>query len=138
MYHDTLDLHSLMIDVDNIDAAVNAAYGFGASLLIVRTLLFNLSSLFTYLLQILQHSMHPNLNTICFMQCGRTSLWNPSQVPRMQRKIPIHRYYFNYAFYNSTCMLLIIRNFLIVSLCFVMQHDICSSQTTFFISDLPL
>ena len=49
MYHDTLDSHSPMIDVDNIDATVNAAYGFGASPLAVRTLIFNLSLLFTYL-----------------------------------------------------------------------------------------
>ena len=49
MSHDTLDSHSPTIDVDNIDAVVNAAYGFGASPLAVRTLLFILSSLFTYL-----------------------------------------------------------------------------------------
>ena len=47
--HDTLDSHNLTIGVNNIDVAVNAAYGFGASPLAVRTLLFNLSSLFTYL-----------------------------------------------------------------------------------------
>ena len=47
--HHTQDSHSPTIDVDNIDAAVNVAYGFGASPLVVRTLLFNLSSLFTYL-----------------------------------------------------------------------------------------
>ena len=47
--HQTQDSHSPTIDVDNIDVAVNAAYGFGASPLAVRTLLFNLSSLCTYL-----------------------------------------------------------------------------------------
>ena len=47
--HHTPNSHSLTIDVDNIDAAVNATYGFGASPLAVRTILFNLSSLFTYL-----------------------------------------------------------------------------------------
>ena len=47
--HHTPDSHSPMIDVDNIDAAVNDAYGFGASPLVVRALLFNLSPLFTYL-----------------------------------------------------------------------------------------
>ena len=47
--HDTPDSYSLTIGVDIIDAVVNAAYGFGASQLAVRTLLFNLSSLFTYL-----------------------------------------------------------------------------------------
>ena len=47
--HETPYSHSPMIDVDNIDAVVNVAYGFGASPLAVRTLLFNLSSLFTYL-----------------------------------------------------------------------------------------
>ena len=47
--YDTPDSHSLAIDVDNIDAAVTAAYGFGASPLVVRALLFNLSPLFTYL-----------------------------------------------------------------------------------------
>ena len=47
--HHTLDSHSSTIDVDNIDVAINAAYGFGASPLAVRTLLFDLSSLFTYL-----------------------------------------------------------------------------------------
>ena len=46
---DTPKSHSLLIDVDNIDAAVNAAYGFGSSPLAVRPLVFNLSSLFTYL-----------------------------------------------------------------------------------------
>ena len=46
--HDTPDPHSLTIGVNNIDTAVNATYGFGASPLYVRTLLFNLSSLFTY------------------------------------------------------------------------------------------
>ena len=47
--HDTPDSHSLEVDVDDIDAAFNVAYDFGASSLVVRTLLFNLSSLFTYL-----------------------------------------------------------------------------------------
>ena len=47
--HHTLVSHSVMIDVDSIDATVNVAYGFGASPLAVRTLIFNLSSLFTYL-----------------------------------------------------------------------------------------
>ena len=49
MSHHTPDSHSPTIDVDNIDAAVNVAYGFGASPLAVRTLLFNVTSLFTYL-----------------------------------------------------------------------------------------
>ena len=48
--HHTLDSHSPTIDVHNIDAEVNVAYGFDASPLAIRTLLFNLSSLFTYLL----------------------------------------------------------------------------------------
>ena len=47
--HHTPDSHSPTIDVDNIDVTVKVAYGFGASPLAVRTLLFNLSSLFTYL-----------------------------------------------------------------------------------------
>ena len=47
--HHTLDSHIPTIDVDDIDAAVNATYGFGASPLAIRTLLFNLSLLFTYL-----------------------------------------------------------------------------------------
>ena len=47
--HDTLDSHSPAIDVENIDAVVNAAYGFGSSPLAVITTIFNLSSLFTYL-----------------------------------------------------------------------------------------
>ena len=47
--HDTPELHSPAIDVDGIDASVNATYDFGDSPLVVRTLLFNLSSLFTYL-----------------------------------------------------------------------------------------
>ena len=49
MSHDTPESHSPPIDVDNIDAAVNAAYGFGSSPLVVRALLFNLPMLFTYL-----------------------------------------------------------------------------------------
>ena len=67
MVHHTPDLHSPTIDVDNIDPAVNVAYGFGISPLALRTLLFNLSLLFTYLEEILQHSISPNLDTICFM-----------------------------------------------------------------------
>ena len=47
--HHTLDSHCPTIDVDNIDATVNVAYGFGSLPLAVRTLLFNLSSTFTYL-----------------------------------------------------------------------------------------
>ena len=47
--HGTPDSHSLEIDVDDIDVAFNVAYDFGASSLAVRNLLFNLSSLFTYL-----------------------------------------------------------------------------------------
>ena len=46
--HHTPDSHSPTTDVNKIDATVNVAYGFGASPLAVRTLLFNLSSLFTY------------------------------------------------------------------------------------------
>ena len=38
--HHTPNSHSVTIDVDNIDAAVNVAYGFGASPLAVRTLIF--------------------------------------------------------------------------------------------------
>ena len=38
--HHTPDSHSPTIDVDNIDAVVNATYGSGASPLAVRTLLF--------------------------------------------------------------------------------------------------
>ena len=49
MSHDTPDSHSPSIDVDNIDAGINIAYGFTSSPLVVRTILFNLSSLFTYL-----------------------------------------------------------------------------------------
>ena len=49
MSHDTPDSHSPLIDVENSDAAVNVAYGFGSSPLAIRTILFNLSSLFTYL-----------------------------------------------------------------------------------------
>ena len=41
--------HNLGVDHDDVEVAVNAAYSFGASPLTVRTLLFNLSSLFTYL-----------------------------------------------------------------------------------------
>ena len=40
MCHDTLDLHSPSIDVENIDTPVNAAYGFGSSPLGVITILF--------------------------------------------------------------------------------------------------
>ena len=47
--HDTPDSHSPTVDVENIDATFNAAYGFGSWPLVVRTILFNLSSLFTYL-----------------------------------------------------------------------------------------
>ena len=47
--HDNLDSHSPFVDVYDIDAAIYVAYGFGASPLAVRTLLFNFSSLFTYL-----------------------------------------------------------------------------------------
>ena len=49
MFHDTWDSHSPSIDVENIDEVVNIAYGFGSSPIVVRTILFNLSSLFTYL-----------------------------------------------------------------------------------------
>ena len=49
MSHDSPDSHSMVVDVDDIDAMINVAYGFGASPLGVRTLLFNLSSLFTNL-----------------------------------------------------------------------------------------
>ena len=45
----TLDSHSLTIDVDNNSPEVNDAYGFRASPLVVRSLIFNLSSLFKYL-----------------------------------------------------------------------------------------
>ena len=45
--HHTPYSHSPTIDVDNIYALVNVAYGFGDSPLVVRTLLFNLSSLST-------------------------------------------------------------------------------------------
>ena len=47
--HDTPKLHIMLIDVDNNDALVNAAYSFGSSPLVARNLIFNLSSLFTYL-----------------------------------------------------------------------------------------
>ena len=139
--HHTPNSHSVTIDVDNIDAAVNIAYGFGASPLAVRTLLFKLSSLFTYLYQRLQPSIHPKLDTICFMQGGQDEFVESQPSPRMQKKIPTHTYYvsyvFNYAFNNSTLMLLIIRNFLIVYLCFVMQHDIYPNGMTFVIGDPP-
>ena len=49
MFHDTPDSHSPSIDVENIDAIVNIVYGFGSSPLAIRTILFNFSSLFTYL-----------------------------------------------------------------------------------------
>ena len=52
MSHDTPYSHILTIDVDNIYAAINVAYGFGASPLAVITLLFNLTSLFTFIVEI--------------------------------------------------------------------------------------
>ena len=45
--HDTPDSYNPVVDVDDIDATVNVAYGFGASPLAVRTLLLNLILLFT-------------------------------------------------------------------------------------------
>ena len=49
MSHGTQESHSLLINDENIDATVNIAYGFGSSPLAVRTILVNLSTLFTYL-----------------------------------------------------------------------------------------
>ena len=49
MCNDSLDYHTPVVHADDIDVAVEIAYGFGASPLLVRTLLFNLSSYFTYL-----------------------------------------------------------------------------------------
>ena len=49
MSHGTTKSHSPPINVENIDAAVNIAYGFGSSPIGVRTILVNLSNLFTYL-----------------------------------------------------------------------------------------
>ena len=48
MSRGTPESHSLPINVENIDAAVNIAYGFGSSPIGVRTILVNLSTLFTY------------------------------------------------------------------------------------------
>ena len=47
--HGTPESHSLMINAENIDATVNIAYGFGSSPIGVRTVLVNLSTLYTYL-----------------------------------------------------------------------------------------
>ena len=47
--HGTPQSHSPSINVENIDAAINIAYGFGSSPIGVRTILFNLSNLFIYL-----------------------------------------------------------------------------------------
>ena len=47
--NDTLESHTPLVDANDMDASVNAAYDFGASPLLVRTLIFNLSSWFTYL-----------------------------------------------------------------------------------------
>ena len=49
MSHGIPNSHSPPINVENIDVAVNIAYGFGSSPLVVRTILVNLSTLFTYL-----------------------------------------------------------------------------------------
>jgi len=49
VHSDSPDTHNQAIDLDNVEATVNAAYGFGASPLAVRNLLFNLSSFFRYL-----------------------------------------------------------------------------------------
>ena len=43
------DSHNSGVDLDDVEAAVNVAYGFGASPSTVRNLLFNLSSFFRYL-----------------------------------------------------------------------------------------
>jgi len=45
--NDTRDSHISVIDADDIDVVVNVAYDFGASRLLVKTLLFNFSSRFT-------------------------------------------------------------------------------------------
>ena len=42
--NDTSESHTMPIDANDMDAAINAAYDFGASPLLVRTLLFYLSS----------------------------------------------------------------------------------------------
>ena len=47
--HGTPQLHSPPINVENIDAAVNIAYGFGSSPIGVRNILVNLLTLFIYL-----------------------------------------------------------------------------------------
>ena len=52
MCHDTLDLHSPSMDVENIDAAINVAYGFGSSPLAIRTIIFNFSSLYIFIVDI--------------------------------------------------------------------------------------
>ena len=49
MSNDTRDSHVSVIDADDIDVVVNVGYDLGASPLLVKTLLFNLSSRFTYL-----------------------------------------------------------------------------------------
>ena len=52
MAHGTPQSHSPSINVVNIDAAVNNAYGFGSSPIGVRTILVNLSTLFIYIYSI--------------------------------------------------------------------------------------
>ena len=47
--HGTPESHSPLINVENIDAVVNIAYGFDSSPLAVKTIVANLSTLFTYL-----------------------------------------------------------------------------------------
>ena len=44
MSNDTRDSHIPAVDVNDIDAVVNVSYDFGSSPLLVKTLIFNLSS----------------------------------------------------------------------------------------------